>query len=563
MDAARAGTLALPKGQELSGPRGTRIAISPDGTRLVYAGPGSEGSQLWMRIRSQLQATPIPGTEHGTIPSFSPDGQQLAFTTEGITTIKVVSLTGAPPITIADSNLGADGLTWNSDNYIYYDGLTAGGTTGLMRIRPSGGPREQVTTVDTARGEGDHFWPQALPDKRGVLFTIQRRSPREPSQVAVLDLKTMAYHVLVQGVTARYAPGGHLIYVTAGGDLMTAPFDLKRLAVTGEAVALTSGLAGRPFGAVDLALSDNGTLVYETGALISAPSDIVYLTRDGRPAVIDSAWRGNFNTLALSPDGKRLAVSIIEGSDHQTWVKELPNGPLTKLTFDGNQNYRPAWTPDGSMIGYTSNQRGRDEFFMRRADGSGTATQVLDRPDRPINEALWSHDGAWVVYRTLPRDIFARRVGADTATVPLLTTTFEEMDFSLSPDGRWLAYTSNESGQSEVYVRPFPNAQSARWQISTNGGGEPHWSHSGRELFFVSGSNMLTAVEVVPGTTFTAGKRQDLFIVSTYAGGVRSWDITPDDQHFVMIRVGSGSGDETQLTVVENFFPDLKAKRAP
>ena len=555
--------MALPQGQELSNARGTRIALSPDGSRLVYNGPGAEGNQFWMRNRSQLTATPIPGTERGIEPAFSPDGQQVAFGMDGTGAIKVVTLTGAPPITIADSAVGADGVTWGSDGYVYYDGLTGGGTTGLMRVRSSGGTREQMTTVDTAKGEVDHYWPQALPDGRGILFTIQKRSSREASDVAVLDLKTGQYHTLVRGLTARYAVTGHLLYVTDTGDLMAAPFDLDKLAVTGEAVALTNGVAGRPFGAVDLTLSGNGTLMYEQGAQVSGSAEVVYVARDGKATLVDSGWAGNFQTLALSPDGTQLALSMLEGREHQTWVKQLPNGPLSKLTFDGTENYRPSWTPDGRSVGFVSNESGRSEFRVKRADGSAPAQLVVSVPERTVNEGLWSRDGRWLIYRTTPRDIFAKGLGADTATIPLLDTKFEEMDAALSPDGRWLAYTSSESGQVEVYVRPFPATGTAKWQVSTNGGVEPHWSHSGRELLYISTENLMTAIEVIPGAVFTMGRRQELFSVLPFAGGVRSWDLTPDDTRFMMIRIGAGGQDTNQLIVVENLFSELKAKKAP
>ncbi len=555
-------SMALPDGQELANSRGTRITLSPDGSRLVYAGDGPEGQQLWLRNRSQLQATPIPGTDRAIEPAFSPDGQQVAFGTDGAGAIKVVTLTGAPPITVADTAVGSDGLTWSADGYVYYDGLTGGGTRGLMRVRPSGGSLEQVTTVDTAKGEVDHFWPQALPDGRGILFTIQKRSTRDASDVAVLDSRTGTFHTLVRGLTARYSPTGHLVYVTEGGDLMAAPFDLRKLALTGEAFALTNGVAGRAFGAVDLVLSNTGTLMYEQGAQVTGSAEVVYLTRQGLATVVDSGWAGNFQTVALAPGGRQLAVSMLEGREHQVWIKQLPDGPLSKLTFDGTENYRPAWTPDGRSVGFVSNQSGRSEFWVKRADGSAPATVAASRPDRTVNEGLWSNDGRWLVYRTTPRDLFAKRLGADTGTVALLDTKFEEIDVALSPDGRWLAYSSTESGQVELYVRPFPGTSTAKWQVSTAGGSEPHWAHDGRELLYVSNDGLLTAVQVLPGSTFTMGKRQALFSVQPYVGGIRSWDITPDDARFLMIRIGAGGQAGSELIVVENILPDLANREA-
>jgi eukaryotic-like serine/threonine-protein kinase len=556
-------TMALPKGEWLAESRGVRIAISPDGSRLVYTGTGTEGSQLWLRARNQLHATPIPGTERATVPFFSPDGNRVGFILDGNSELKLVTLNGSPPVTVVDSGLGADGGTWSSDGAIYYDGLTAGGTVGLMRVRAGGGRREQVTTVDTAKGEVDHFWPMALPNGRGILFTIQRRNVRDASDVAVLDLKTGAYHVLVQGLTARYAPSGHLVYVTSGGNLLAVPFDLGRLTVTGEPVALSSGVAARAFGAVDLALSESGTLVYQLGSQHQAPSDLVYVNREGVASVVDSGLTGDFQTLALAPDGRRLAVSKIDGSDQQVWIKQLPDGPLTKLTFEGNLSHRPSWTADGRSVGFMSNQSRRMEMYVKRADGTSTTAPAASYPDRTVSEGYWSRDGRWLVFRTNPADIFARGLGADTSTVPLLTTAFDELTPALSPDARWLAYTSTESGRLEVFVRPFPNTQSGKWQISTDGGVEPRWSHSGRELFYITPTNQMMSVEVIPGQAFATGRRRSLFSLSTYVGGIGSWDLTPDDKRFLMIRAGSGGSVSSELVVVENVLAELRSKRAP
>jgi serine/threonine-protein kinase len=555
--------MALPAGEHLAEVRGTRIAISPDGTRLVYVGTAQDGFRLLLRTRNRLNAVPIPGTERATVPFFSPDGSRVGYIADGNTEMKVATLTGAPPITIVDSGLGADGATWSSDGFIYYDGLTAGGTTGLMRVGANGGRLEQVTTVDTARGEVDHFWPVALPEGRGVLFTIQRRNAREASDVAVLDQKSLRYRTLVQGLTARYSPSGHLIYVTAGGDLMAVRFNLGKLAVTGEPFALTSGIAARPFGAVDLALSQSGTLIYQIGAQQTDPSEVVYLGRDGTASLVDSGWTGAFQSLALSPDARQLAVSKIDGAEHQVWVKQLPRGPLSKLTFEGNLTFRPAWSPDGRYIGFISNQSGRLEMYRKRADGSTSDEPLISHPGRVVNEGYWSKDGRWVIYRTNPNDVFAKGLGADTATIPLLTGAFDEFMPALSPDGRWLAYMSSESGQLEVFVRPFPNTQSAKWQVSTDGGTEPRWSHSGRELFYVSRAGMLIAVEVIPGSTFVTGRRQTLFSVNSYIGGPQGWDLTPDDKRFVMIRAGAGGTVTDEVVVVENLLTELEGRRTP
>jgi len=553
--------LALPPDQQLTNPRGTRLAISPDGSRFVYTGPGPDGVQLWLRNRSELSATPIPGTAGGITPAFAPDGQQIVFGTINTSAIRTATLTGAPPVTVADSSLGADGVTWSADGYIYYDGLTGGGTTGLMRVRASGGTVEQITTVDTAAGQIDHFWPQALPDGRGVLFTIPHRNLREASEVAVWDAKSKTVHTLVQGLTARYATPGYLLYVSAGGDLMAVPFDLGKLQVTGEAFAITNRVAGRPFGAVDLTLSATGTLMYDIGDQLAAPNQMAFISKAGAAEPVDSGWTGNFVTVAPSPDGRLLALSQVDGNEQQIWIKELPRGPLTKLTFNGNVNVRPTWTPDGASVAYVGNAQGPNRAFLVRHDGSGQPTQIPLPTDRPVDLIQFTPDAKSLVYRTTPRDIFTIRPGEDSVGTPLVATGFEEMEFVLSPDGRWLAYSSDESGRFEVYVRPYPDAQSARWQISTEGGAEPHWAHSGRELFFVDRSANLEGVTVLPGATFVTGARRQYFNTVNYAGGVNAWAVMPGDSQFVMIGGGGFGAIPNELVVVENIFPELEAKR--
>jgi len=555
-------TMILPEGNELSSNRGTRLAISPDGSKIVYAGQGPEGTQLFLLDRSQLDPVLLPGTDGAIVPFFSPDGGQIGFMLLGNGAIKVMPLSGAPPVTIADSGLGADGATWSADGNIYFDGLTGGGTTGLVRVPAGGGPLEQVTTVDTANGEQDHFWPIAIPGGRGVLFTVQYKSARQASSIAVYDQKAGTYRTLVQGLTARYAPTGHLVYVSPAGDLLAVKFDLKRLQVEGQPVALTTNIAGRAFGAVDLALSNSGTLIFQVGEVDTDPATISYVTRDGRFTPVDSGWSSSFQTLALSPDGRQLAVSLVANGEQQTWVKQLPDGPLSKLTFDGQSNNRPSWHPDGQLVGYTSQAL---TFAAVRADGSAQPRTLLtDTTRNGVQEAIWSRDGKWIVYRTTTRDILARRTSGDTALVPLIVTpNFQEIEPTLSPDGRWLAYASNESGRFEIYVRPFPDTDRAKWQVSTDGATDPLWSHSGRELLFFANTGMVTSVEILPGATFTMGRRRPLFSASQTAGGPHSWDITPDDQRFVMIQLaGAGGTQDRELVVVENFFPELEAARS-
>ncbi len=558
--------MAFPDGQQISSIRGGRIALSPDGSRLVYVGAALGGERLLLRNRDQLQAAPIPGTEGAANPTFSPDGERVAYVPNlGNEGIRIVGLNGAPPIAILSTRIGSDGLTWSSDGNLYYDGLTQGGTVGLMRIRPEGGTPTQVTTVDTTAGEGDHYWPEALPDARGVLFTIEARAPREPRRVAVLDFTTGKTTILLEAATARYAPSGHLLYVTDKGDLLAVPFDLKTLTVTGESFALTNQVATRAFGAVDLALSSSGTLLYTIGGQATGDADLAIIARDGTVESVESTWKADFQNVALSPDGSQVAVSIAGTTGQDVWVRALPAGPLTKLSFEGSFNGRPTWSPDGRKVGFITNRNNGREFWASPADRSTPEIPVIQRSGQTVQEALWSRDGKWLL--TMVNNdsgvVFARKTTGDTTALALRISPTPVQSIALSPDSRYLAYNSDESGTWEVYVRPFPAVETGRWTVSNNGGWEPHWSHSGREIFLYAMDGTLEAVEVIPGPSFIIGKRTQLFNGVGYTGGVGTWDVTPDDQRFVVIRPGAEQGQSGNLIVVENFLQELRTRKTP
>ncbi|MEK7330295.1 MAG: hypothetical protein AAB113_05785, partial [Candidatus Eisenbacteria bacterium] len=384
-------SIALAADQAIQPGQGPRIAISPDGSRFVYVGPGDRGGRLWLRERDQLLARPLAGTDGAISPFFSPDGRRVGFYTITPMHLKVVSLGGEPPVTVADSAVDWDGGAWGPDDFLYSDA-----DSGLVRVRPGGGAIEQVTRLDTARGETAHNYPEVLPSGKGVVFTVWHRgATAEGHDIAVVDLRTGVHRVLVRGVYARYAASGHLVYVTSDGTLLAAPFDQDRLALTGSATALTEGVNVRAFGFVDLTVSSAGTLLFLAGSATTAMSDLVWVRRDGTAEVIDS---GAFGTVALSPDGRRLAVGIGDATGQQVWVRPLPAGPLSKLTFDGSLNFRPAWTPDGHTVSFVSSRGQNRDVYAQRADGRGPAQLVLDE-QQPINEVEWSRDGRWLVFR--------------------------------------------------------------------------------------------------------------------------------------------------------------------
>jgi Tol biopolymer transport system component len=565
-------SMGLPSTQAMrQGVLGVNLAISPDGARIAYIGPGEAGDELWVRERDRLDATPLPGTVGAINPFFSPDGQRIGFLVNLSFELKVVAVSGGPPITLAPAGSGAGGGgTWGPDGWIYFD--TPGG---LGRIRADGGQIEPLIPLDTAAREVGHAWPDALPNGKGLLYRSRRDLNPADFDVVALDFKTGKRHVLTKGLLARYVAPGYLVFLRADGAILAAPFDQDRFKLTGPAVPLFEGVMTKPFGSADIALSTTGTLAYVPGLASSTGgvAELVYVTREGGVTPLNpmtsynpSANRG----LRLSPDGSRLALDVAGAAAPDIWIKQLPTGALSRLTFDGRGSVRPTWTPDGRFVLYImAPDSGLPSVWKKRADGSTAAEPVWRLPDRGIAEALLSPDGQWLIYRVSHpdgnRDIYAVRPGRDTVATPLLTGPFLEQGAALSPDGRWLAYTSNESGANEVYVRPFPAVNAGRWQVSTRGGAAARWAHSGRELFFESNGGELMVAPITPGATFQAGEPRRLFALSGTAlvsNIVPYYDLTPDDKRFMMARLTAvnqapGAG---QLVVVDNWDEELKAK---
>jgi serine/threonine-protein kinase len=556
-------SMALAEEEGLIPRFGTRIALSPDGSRLVYVGPSESGPvQLWIRERDQLNAQPLPGTDGAFSPFFSPDGNSVGFKTTGPTTIRIASLGGGPPVTVTDSGVALAGATWGPDGYIYTD---APGGQPLVRVPATGGVVERVSVIDTThtQNETSHHWPAALPGGKGVLFTVSHDALTNLDQadIAVLDLATGTHQILVRGVAARYAPTGHLVYVTSDGSLMAAPFDEDRLELTGPAVALTDGIALRLVGSLDLTLSQTGTLMYVTGGVAEDPNEMVWVDRDGRHTAVDPGWLGEFYTPALSPDGSRLAVSIVGDAGRDLWVKQLDTGPLSRLTFPEGSDHRPWWSRDGRSVLFVSERGETRDLYRRRADGVGQAEPVLVLPE-PVNQGEFSADGEWLVYRTGRNDaldVYARRTSGDTTALPIIADpNINEHSPALSPDGKWLAYVSDESGQWELYVRPFPNVDDGRWQVSTAGASEPVWAPSGRELFYKNTADEMMSSEVQTNPSFMVGQQRVLFSASDYYSYAfhPQYDVTPDGEQFVMVRFRS-VGEAGSLVVVENWLDEL------
>ena len=554
-------SLALKSNQALQPPDpsgGARIAISRDGRSLAYIGPSESGHRLWLRRLDQLDATPIAGTEGASEPFFSPDGRRVGFVKNG-TEVRIASLGGAPTVTLTDK-ANTSSADWADDGYIYFEV-----DSGLGRMRATGGETEPVYKIDKKQKEIATEWVHVLPGAGGALFRLRHvgQGPADFEIMATHLPKGPAKH-LVRGVYATYA-GGYLLVVTSDGKLIGIPFDPKKLEMTGAPIALLEGIGVRNNGFnIDLTIADNGTVAYTTGGT-QATRRAAWVTREGLVSPVDSTWdpQGIIGSAALSPDGKAVAVALNREGRRDIWVKRLPAGPFSRLTFTDTSSGRPTWSADGRDVYYIADRSGSGvgPVYARRSDGTGSP-RLMFHTDVDIGQVQATRDGRWLLLRTAPpppasTDILGLRLG-DSVPVPLVASPATELYPTLSPDGRWLAYSSDESGALEVYVRPFPETAGAKWQVSTAGGSQPAWSSTGRELLYVNGKNEMVSAQIPPGATFSVGAQRALFSVQPFAavGAVPGFWLSPDDKRFLVLREGE-AGQPGELVVAENWVQQL------
>ena len=548
------------------------LAMTPDGTRIVYA--GNNGTQLFVRTLDQLD--PAPLTTAGAVRAVfvAPDGQWVGFV-DNNTFLKKVAITGGPAVTLAQMDAASRGTTWAPDDTIIF--ATSNATTGLQRVSAGGGTVSVLTRPDRARGEADHLWPEMLPGGRSVLFTITTSSGGglDAAQIAVLDLASGTHQILLRGGShAHYAPTGHLVY-TAGGTLRAVGFDLDRLETRGTPVPVLPRLVTTAGGAADFVLATDGTLVYvdAPGAGSFATRTLVWVDRQGREQPVPAPPRA-YVYPRLSPDGARVAVSSAD-QESDIWMWDLARQTLTRLTSDpGTDNY-PVWTPDGRRLIFASQRAGGSNLYWQAADGTGAAERLTESGNQQQPSGV-SPDGTRVVFHevtpmmgndlmllTLDGALRPPSQGSGEPR-PLLQTQFAERNGIVSPDGRWLAYESNSSGRYEIYVRPFPNVADGQWQVSTTGGVRPLWARNGQELFYMAPDSALMAVRTeARGTSWNAGPPAKLLEAGYFAAGGnagRTYDISPDGQRFLMIE--QGGADQTaappQIVVVKNWVEELK-----
>jgi len=548
------------------------MEFTADGSALVYVGPGEsgQGSQLWIRRWAALDATPIRGTEGAGTFALSPDGREVAFAAfPG--PLRVVALEGGSSQTLVDAiSTLAD---WAPDGTVYFQRNPP--ALGLVPAIGGGGEAVEILT-DLLEGESFHALFTVLPGGKMGVFQVSYATTGEDAEVWAIDLDTRERWYLTVGNTPRYASTGHLLFATSDGVLMAAPIDPGTARLTGPSVQVAEGFAiSAPFGVANYAVSESGTLIYMAGGVAvggGGSIEPVWVTRSGDAVPVDPSWQftavGAFG-LRISPDGERVAVvQLVDGND-DIFIKQLPDGPLDRLTSDDLRDTSPFWSPDGEFVAY-SRAAGSTGFdiWQRRADGTGSPQPVLD-DERSLYQGSWSPDGEWMVFRTGTGgdDILSFRPGVDSVAIPLVASPeYSERSPALSPNGRWLAYTSDSTGQREVYVKPFPNVDSTPVPVSLAAGGQnPLWAHSGSELFFIDAEGGLVAAEVEAESAFRVLRRETLFDASGYVltAGTDSHDIGPDDEQFLMLRamltVPGGAG-ETRFILVENWFEQLRQR---
>jgi serine/threonine protein kinase/Tol biopolymer transport system component len=572
----------LPAGQQFNrNPAGAvryQFAVSPDGSQFVYS--TTEG--LYLRSMDALNARLIAGTDKDTfLPFFSPDGQWIGYFSGSDQKLKKVAVSGGAPVVLCDTSPMVNGASWDSkDTILYSDRMT-----GIMRVSANGGTPEVLVKGRFANmsKEGFPYAPQMLPDGKTLLFTnAVSLTDINNDQIVIQSLKSGEQKIVFKGgAYARYLPTGDIIYTLTDKNirnLFAVPFDLDKLEVTGSPVSVLEGVA-------DGAYSDSGTLVYvpqpavAAGATNTASSGntLVWVDRQGKEKPL-SAVPEDYRSLKISPDGTRVALSIVASGNQDIWVWDIPHKTPTRLTFDKASDFWPIWTADSKWIVFASGRGGGlARVYWKSADGIGEAELLGSKPNNYIVPGSFSRDGKILAVSEFSLsspvvDIGMLSMEGKREMKELLQEKQEAFDPQISPDGRYMAYQSDESGKFQIYVRSFPDMTKGKWQVSSGGGNSPLWSPDGRELFYRSGDATM-AVEVEKEPTFKRGNPKTLFQGTYFFANIMQkiivtpWDISPDGKKFLMIKPGASTaaaptaaGPQPKIIVVTNWFEELKQR---
>ena len=537
--------IALPERQRLAPLNTPVIALSPDGSQVAFIVDGSMGRQIYVRPLGSAEAKPVPGTMDADSLTFSPDGKWLAFAADG--KLSKVLLNGGAPVALCEGR-NIEGLSWGDNDTIVF--APAYGTEGLSAVSAGGGTPKTVTSIrrGSESAEG-HRWPQVLPGGRAVLFTAWTRD-LDDAEIVLQRLDTGERRVIVRGGTfARYIPTGHLVYVRAA-TLMALRFDLPTAQVGGDPIPLAEGVLLTAEGGAQFDTSNDGSLVHVPGGLQGTNRELVWADRSGGEQPVGAPQRA-YAFPRISPSGQQVAVTV-QGTNDDLWTYDLARKTLTRLTFEA-RSINPVWTPDGKRIIFRSNRGGRLNLFARATDGSAVEER-LTTSDTNQNAQDVSRDGRWLAFVQGGADVWVMDLTGDRKPRPFLQTPFLEQHGAFSPDGRWLAYTSNESGRDEIYVQAFP-AGGGKVQISRDGGYLPRWAAT-NELFFKSGTKIMV-VNVDTGPTLAVGQPQVAAEGKQYSAAL-SYDVSADGKRLLMIKEPEQTASVTSINVVLNWQDELK-----
>jgi eukaryotic-like serine/threonine-protein kinase len=562
-----------PKGvQFASGTRGARMAISPDGTLLAYAASEAAGqpNQIWVRRLDALNSSVLAGTEGVDTMFWSPDSRSIGFFADQ--KLKKIDVAGGTPQTLCRVPGPVMSGTWNRDGVILFSSANTGG---IRRVSAEGGEPAQLTAVDDAQGR--HYWPRFLQDGRHFLFFNPDVAPgKHGTYVGLLDSKDVRRIVKSDSI-AEVVPPHDLVFIRETA-LFTQAFEQSSLEVRGDAVRVVENVSvDLSNGRAGFSVAGEGVLVFAPGSGVSAGSDLEFrvfdrtgkeLGRVGGPF----AYRG----LDLSPDGKHIAAHRHEDRGGDIWITDSDRGNNSRLTFDPSQhNASPIWSPDGQYIAFGSIRNGSWGIYRKSSSGVG-AEELLFESKSQILPMDWSRDGQTIVFwlnnsGSTSGDIWRLPLQGDRKPVPFLQTPAAEQHAQLSPDGRWLTYTSTESGRSEVYVQSFPST-GTKYQLSTDGALFPRWRHDGKEILFMgvtlSGNGRIMSVTVQPSGEGLKFSAPQLLFDSRYVnwahtetgGGIyHTFAVSPDGQRFVVPVQRNGAGDApAPLTVVMNWMSAVR-----
>jgi len=544
----------LPPDQSFRNTNRRVMALSPDGRHFVY----NTGDGLYLRSMGELEARLIPGTEPSlNSPAFSPNGQAVAYWEFRAGQLKRIAISGGAPVVIANVPTSPGGVSWGVDGTVLFSH-----PEGILRVSANGGTPELIIPAE----DDALYGPELLPDGDSVLFSVITAGNQDAGQIVVQSLSTGERRVLVEGGSdASYLPTGHLIYALGDG-LFAVRFDLDSLAVFGGAVPLVQGVMRARSdltASANYGVSEDGTLVYVAGTVAALERTLVWVDRSGREEPLGVPPR-TYVSPRISPDGTRVALDVRD-QDLDIWILELARETLTRLTFDPAQDESPVWSPDGQRIAFSSSAGGGGAsgtiLFSQFADGTGSAEPLAERSGQHFPTSFLPDATGFLVYGTVSTasgdDISIFQLEGEDQPTPLLETTFHESYPAVSPDGRWMAYVSNESDRNEIYVRAFPDLDAGRWQVSTDGGTQPLWASDGQELFYRNAEAVI-AVPIQADPSFRVGNPEVMFEGGyVLEQGGPNYDVSPDGERFLMIKDVEDTSTSAQIVIVENWFEEI------